>query len=281
MAGIMEDAAGFGQSPREAYFDGRHGSDSDESSCLRAYHVILSMLHRCHSGSGKPPAGCFGFAALRLRGLPFRATQQDVVAFFTHHGVADYIAEGQGAVRMVLMHRRKPTGQAVVMMKSQSAADAVQKVLQSHWMGNRYIEVFAYDDWGTDGMRDLAGRRLFNLAWLEMPCTPVIPPAAPLTLQGVHAQGPRAVFVDPARPILRPRDPELSQQSKHSRQSTRSMPPTEFFPRVLDVPPRWMVAQAVYGGEAQCGNWRKRGRWRDGTRLVQFLAMCAGAVESR
>merc|ERR1719247_3351712 len=83
-------------------------------------------------------------AAVRLRGLPFSAGEQDVLAFFAQHEVADRIADCNKAVQMLLKANGKPSGQAVVQMQSRRGANHAQSCLHGQWMGNRYIEVFAY-----------------------------------------------------------------------------------------------------------------------------------------
>merc|ERR1712054_6590 len=66
---------------------------------------------------------------------------------------------------MLLKANGKPSGQAVVQMQSRHDANEAQSCLHGQWMGNRYIEVFAYgiDDpqpnFGVDAfkIREFAG----------------------------------------------------------------------------------------------------------------------------
>merc|ERR1712232_1110205 len=88
-----------------------------------------------------------GTACLRLRGLPFSMTVQDVLAFFSQHDVADRIAESQGAAILLRKANGRPSGQAVVQMRSKEDAKHAQQSLSNKYIGDRYIEVFAY---GTD-----------------------------------------------------------------------------------------------------------------------------------
>lgn len=81
---------------------------------------------------------------VRLRGLPFTASEQDILAFFSFHNVSEGIGDGDRIVRFLSKANGKPSGQAVVQMQSKYEADKAQKVLHGQWMGNRYIEVFAY-----------------------------------------------------------------------------------------------------------------------------------------
>lgn len=51
---------------------------------------------------------------------------------------------------MLLKPNKRPSGQAVVLMVSRRDADVAQKALNSKWMGNRYVEVWAYGDDNKD-----------------------------------------------------------------------------------------------------------------------------------
>lgn len=97
-------------------------------------------------------------AALRLRGLPFSVTVQDVLAFFAQHDVADLIADGLNAAQLLPKANGRPSGQAVVTMRSRYDAEVARVALDQKWIGGRYIEVFSYGD-GDDsqGAHDVAG----------------------------------------------------------------------------------------------------------------------------
>lgn len=81
--------------------------------------------------------------AMRLRGLPLTASEQDVLELFSFHNVIEAIADGDGAVRMVLEVDAMPSGQAIVQIKNRREADNARKVLDSQWMGNHLIEVIS------------------------------------------------------------------------------------------------------------------------------------------
>ena len=87
-----------------------------------------------------------GIAALRLRGLPFSVTIQDVLAFFAQYEVADLISDGPGAAHLLPKANGRPSGQAVVQMRSRKDAETAQKKLNHQWVGSRYIEVFVYGE---------------------------------------------------------------------------------------------------------------------------------------
>jgi len=83
---------------------------------------------------------------LRLRGLPFSVSVQDVLAFFAQHDVADLIEDGPNAARLLQKANGCPSGQAVVQMRSRQEADIAQHVLHKKYISDRYIEVFVYGD---------------------------------------------------------------------------------------------------------------------------------------
>eukprot|EP00930_Biecheleria_cincta_P011100 TRINITY_DN11360_c0_g1_i1.p1 TRINITY_DN11360_c0_g1~~TRINITY_DN11360_c0_g1_i1.p1 ORF type:complete len:781 (-),score=117.75 TRINITY_DN11360_c0_g1_i1:222-2477(-) len=87
-----------------------------------------------------------GVAALRLRGLPFSVTVQDVLAFFAQHDVADRIADGPQAAQLLPKANGRPSGQAVVQMRSRREAEEAQVALTGKYVGSRYIEIFVYGD---------------------------------------------------------------------------------------------------------------------------------------
>jgi hypothetical protein len=95
--------------------------------------------------------------AVRLRGLPFSASEQDVLAFFAQHDIVDRIADGPHAVNLLLRSNGRPSGQAVVQMKERADTETAQHVLGGQWMGSRYIEVFSYNEDGySDGAAGVA-----------------------------------------------------------------------------------------------------------------------------
>jgi hypothetical protein len=83
-------------------------------------------------------------AYLRLRGLPFNVTVQDVLAFFSQHEMVDRVSDGDGAAMLLTKSNGRPSGQAVVQMRSRYDAEVAKAALDKRYMGDRYIEVFAY-----------------------------------------------------------------------------------------------------------------------------------------
>lgn len=81
---------------------------------------------------------------MRLRGIPFTATKQDVFAFFAKHDLVECIADGDNAVEMILKPNGKPSGQAVVRMLSVADTHVALQTLNGQYLGTRYIEVFQH-----------------------------------------------------------------------------------------------------------------------------------------
>mmetsp|Transcript_89718 Transcript_89718/g.159454 ORF Transcript_89718/g.159454 Transcript_89718/m.159454 type:complete len:936 (+) Transcript_89718:90-2897(+) len=92
------------------------------------------------------------YAAVRLRGLPYDATEQDVLAWFAKYEVVEHIADSNKAVRIFNKNNGKPMGLAVVMLNSREDANYVVQTLSGQTMGTRYIEVFHHTEGeaGTD-----------------------------------------------------------------------------------------------------------------------------------
>jgi len=86
---------------------------------------------------------------VRLRGLPFSATAQEVLDFFAQHGVEDCVNQGIEAVDLLIKANGRPSGQAAVHVRSHDDAQHVQQILNQQFIGGRYIEVFAYGHEGV------------------------------------------------------------------------------------------------------------------------------------
>jgi len=90
-------------------------------------------------------------AAVKLRGLPFTAHEQDVLAFFSKHDVVHCIFDGPNPVRIITKAGGKPSGQAIVQMNSTDDAEAALQALHGQWMDQRYIEVFHHVEGAEKG----------------------------------------------------------------------------------------------------------------------------------
>lgn len=100
------------------------------------------------------PATDFGAppCAVRLRGLPFNAGEQDVMTFFAKYDMVERIAEDLDAVQMVMKASGKPSGQAVVKMLSRADAMEVVQALHGKYLGTRYIEVYEHKEGDSGGL---------------------------------------------------------------------------------------------------------------------------------
>merc|ERR1719223_17889 len=87
-------------------------------------------------------------SAVRLRGLPFSASEQDVLAFCAQHNIVERIAKGGDAVRLLEPNGR-PSGLCIVHMRQHADAELAVQALNGQWMGSRYVEVFI-DDSGRE-----------------------------------------------------------------------------------------------------------------------------------
>lgn len=81
---------------------------------------------------------------VRLRGLPFDLTSQDVLAFFAQHGVADRVSAVCNAVQIMSKSNGKPSGNAIVQLRNAEDIDVVQRTLHLATIGSRYVEVLAH-----------------------------------------------------------------------------------------------------------------------------------------
>jgi len=92
-------------------------------------------------------------AMILLRGLPFTATEVDILKFFTSHGLNNV-----SSVEILKKSDGRPSGQARVGLKGTTEdAYAAKESLQWQWMANRYIEVFV--ELGDDDRRYISNHR--------------------------------------------------------------------------------------------------------------------------
>lgn len=85
---------------------------------------------------------------LRLRGLPYRATQGDVHEFFGRHAANFRMYE---PIQLILNRDGRPSGMALVSFQSIGAARDAQVELDKKGMGHRYVEVFGPLSQSSDG----------------------------------------------------------------------------------------------------------------------------------
>eukprot|EP00899_Mesostigma_viride_P005866 jgi/Mesvir1/15280/Mv06498-RA.1 len=105
-------------------------SDEVDEASLAAANAAVVMAHTSHTTSSAATN------VVRLRGLPWQATEKDVVEFFKGLAIPD------GNVLLCLNFQGKPTGEAYVKFASVADASAALQKSRSN-MGHRYIEVFS------------------------------------------------------------------------------------------------------------------------------------------
>ncbi|XP_051925127.1 G-rich sequence factor 1 [Hippocampus zosterae] len=127
--------------------------------------------------------------AVRLRGLPFACTEDDIRRFFCGLELAD------NGVTMVINSRGRRTGEASVRFSSREAADAAL-LRDGELIGNRYIEVFpssgreVHSKWRKParGAHETPSGKRGGLA-PDKPDAASVPPAPPKRSHQVHLRG--------------------------------------------------------------------------------------------
>jgi len=78
------------------------------------------------------PPGC----CVKLQGLPYRATRQDIIDFFRGY---DFV---ETSVEMGLDRSGRPSGEALVVVRSPEVALAVKRDKDNTFLGDRYVKIF-------------------------------------------------------------------------------------------------------------------------------------------
>jgi len=107
-------------------------------------HFPSQELHE--QGTSEREGGSVGSVALRLRGLPYNSSEQDIFAFFAKHDMVEHIADVTKAVKLLPKANGKASGHAIVEMCSRESADLARAHINGQWMGQRYVEVFYNDE---------------------------------------------------------------------------------------------------------------------------------------
>ena len=108
--------------------------------------------------ASQPPTQRFAYEllqAIRLRGLPYSATAQDVRALLVQHGLGDRISGSERAVYRLLQADGRASGQAVVYLRSRLDADFARGVLHRMAMGSGTLRLFGTTN-GTSSTATLA-----------------------------------------------------------------------------------------------------------------------------
>lgn len=117
------------------------------------------------SPCGQRPTGCDSWpcfptgekAALVLRGLPFCATEADVLALIKQAGAAEALAQDK-PVRLLMNPSGRASGFAEVHLSSQADSCKVAEKLHMQRLGSRYLEVLPYRDSPSSKLRCAAKR---------------------------------------------------------------------------------------------------------------------------
>jgi len=152
------NAVDCGQSSASKARGKKSGGKTEGSSNRSHAHLHPQshpFAHRQHTDEGvEPKSEAPKGAALRLRGLPFTVSVQDVLAFFAINNVSDRIVDRPNACELLPKANGRPSGQAVVQMESPQDAVVAQQALHNKFVGGRYVEVFVYAEEG-DGPLDV------------------------------------------------------------------------------------------------------------------------------
>ncbi|XP_074594967.1 heterogeneous nuclear ribonucleoprotein F-like isoform X1 [Brevipalpus obovatus] len=95
---------------------------------------------------------------VRIRGLPWQSSREDVLAFFEDCKIKD----GVEGVHMTLSPQGRPSGEAYIELENE---DEVEKAIKKHkkTMGSRYIEVFQSNKAEVDWILRRTGKPRINL----------------------------------------------------------------------------------------------------------------------
>lgn len=131
-----------GRSTGEAYVqvenENAAGNAMQELNCKHMGRRYIEIFEASESdlSPGLEGRGCLGYV-LRLRGLPYSATREDVEKFFE----TIEIHKGEEGVVFSCTASGRPTGEAYVEFLSEEAQLEAMKRHKEH-MGSRYIELF-------------------------------------------------------------------------------------------------------------------------------------------
>ncbi|CAB3978688.1 epithelial splicing regulatory 1 isoform X6 [Paramuricea clavata] len=147
---------------------------------------------------------------IRLRGLPYSASVQDILDFLDEF--AKYVS--QAGVHMVYNYQARPTGDAFIEMKSADNAQKASESLHKKHIGERYIEVFqcSSSDMTLMLMNGISSHRHHN-TWINTPYSPRTPPHVPSTFTYPPVSTPPNVPHSSASPLTMisvPSSPTLS-----------------------------------------------------------------------
>lgn len=145
-ASAASDAA---RSPVAAYladpapvFAAAEGVPLDAEGALGTPRVPQQALAPSLAAQGVPSHQVVHSGVLKLRGLPFSATKEDIIAFFDEPqlGIAPLVHD---SIHIVTSLDGRPSGTAFAEFASAEDAKAAMMRKDRHSMGSRYVELFA------------------------------------------------------------------------------------------------------------------------------------------
>lgn len=104
---------------------------------------------RLRSDVVQPTDAQAGPPMVRLRGLPFDTTKQEVCSLFSHKGLSDRIADESNSIQILTKSNGKPSGNALVQLRKVEDIGVVQTMLHLTTFGTRYVEVLPHPPVGS------------------------------------------------------------------------------------------------------------------------------------
>mmetsp|Transcript_11702 Transcript_11702/g.26257 ORF Transcript_11702/g.26257 Transcript_11702/m.26257 type:complete len:135 (-) Transcript_11702:125-529(-) len=124
-------------------------------------------------GAPAAAAPAAGSTTLKIRGLPFRATNADLLAFFAGYHV------DPSTIEFNTQHDGRHNGEAwVSFVSAEECARAMVEKNKQH-MGNRYVELFPSDKPGAGGQVQEAYPPQQQQMMMQLPSF-AMPPAVPI-----------------------------------------------------------------------------------------------------
>jgi RNA recognition motif-containing protein len=90
----------------------------------------MRKAHQDYNQTGEPSAAC-----VTIRGLPWAATEQDIVQFFEGYKLQP------GSVSIGLNERGQPSGRGTVVFETTDEATAAVTTRNKQYLGSRYLEL--------------------------------------------------------------------------------------------------------------------------------------------
>ena len=102
----------------------------------------------------------FQIQVVKLRGLPWETTKQQICDWIEKHGAGRVDITN---VQLVMDHSQRASGDSLVKFNSREDAEQAQNTLHKKDLGGRYVEVFL-DGFSPDGRRDFRKGQTIQMA---------------------------------------------------------------------------------------------------------------------